>query len=193
MASFDAFFPRLLAFEGGFVDDPLDPGGATNKGITLGVFERHARPLLGLGPTLENLKQLSNREAAILYKALYWDALKGDAIALQPLAEILVDFQVNAGAHATILLQRVLNDLSEAKLAIDGRMGDATLAALERSDLCEVYRRYREGRMDYYRELALQHPLLRKFLNGWLMRVKSFPADVAPPAAPAALTGFAPR
>lgn len=53
MASFDLFFPQLLRFEGGFVDDPSDPGGATNRGITLATFERYAPTLLGLQPTLQ--------------------------------------------------------------------------------------------------------------------------------------------
>lgn len=183
MAIFDEFLPRLLAFEGGFVDDPSDPGGATNRGITLAVFRLHATHLLGLAPTLANLRNLSASQAGTLYKALYWDAVRGDQIQLQPLADILVDFQVNAGEHATLLMQRILNELDGAgNLAVDGHFGDATLAALDRSDQYEVYRRFWRGRVDYYESLAQQHPLLRKFLNGWLRRAQSFPADIAPKA-----------
>jgi len=47
MASLDLYLPQLLRFEGGYVDDPADPGGATNLGITLATFERYAQPLLG--------------------------------------------------------------------------------------------------------------------------------------------------
>jgi lysozyme family protein len=57
MADFNAFFPTLLRFEGGFVDDPADPWGATNKGITLQTFDSYARRLPGIDPTLEALKQ----------------------------------------------------------------------------------------------------------------------------------------
>ena len=78
MASFQVFLPLLLRFEGGFVDDPADPGGATNKGITLQTFQAHARQLLAVAPTLENLKNLSDAQAGTLYKALYWDRARGE-------------------------------------------------------------------------------------------------------------------
>ncbi len=59
MASFDLYLPQLLRFEGGFVDDPNDPGGATNRGITLATFQRCAQALLGQAPTLQNLRALT--------------------------------------------------------------------------------------------------------------------------------------
>src|SRR5215213_788482 len=59
MASLDLYLPQLLQFEGGFVDDPSDPGGATNRGITLATFQRYAQPLLGEQPTLDALRALT--------------------------------------------------------------------------------------------------------------------------------------
>lgn len=176
MASFDAFFPTLLKHEGGFVNDPADPGGATNKGITLATFQSSAKQYLGIDPTLENLKTLTDAQAGEIYKPLYWNKVRGDDIELQELADIVFDFQVNAGGSASKLLQRVLNELgTQPPVAVDGDVGPGTMAALNRMDQRAVYRRYKQGRIDYYQDLVAKRPALGKFLNGWLKRVNSFP------------------
>jgi lysozyme family protein len=176
MADFDTFLPILLRFEGGFVNDPDDPGGATNKGITLKTFSGCARNLLGIDPTLGNLKALTNEQAGKIYKALYWDKVRGDDITLQELANIVVDFYVNAGVHATKLLQNVMNAAgANPSVAADGVIGAGTMQALQGLHQPDVYRRYKQGRKDYYQDLAANHPSLAKFLNGWLNRVNAFP------------------
>jgi lysozyme family protein len=176
MADFQRFFPTLLQHEGGFVDDPVDPGGATNKGITFGTFKECAQRLLNITPTVAALKQLTDSQAAVIYKALYWDRIRGDDITLQPLAEIVFDFQVNAGATSAKLLQQVLNILGATPpLGVDGVIGNGTLAALQAADQRAVYMNFKQKRADYYRNLVAQRPALQKFLNGWLNRVNSFP------------------
>jgi len=176
MADFNAFFPTLLRFEGGFVDDPADPGGATNKGITLQTFDSCARRLLGIDPTFEALKDLTDAQAWTIYKTLYWDTVRGNDIALQPLANIVCDFYVNAGGNAGKLLQRILNALGATpSLVVDGCIGPGTLHALKSMDQNEIYQHYKHGRMAYYQELVANHPSLHKFLRGWLNRVNAFP------------------
>jgi len=78
MASFDAFFSDLAENEGGFVDDPADPGGATNKGVTMATFQNCAKRYLDIEPTLDNLKALTDAQAGQIYKPLYWDKVHGD-------------------------------------------------------------------------------------------------------------------
>ncbi|HEY1288494.1 MAG TPA: glycosyl hydrolase 108 family protein [Burkholderiales bacterium] len=176
VASFDAFFPTLLKHEGGFVNDPADPGGATNKGITMATFQKCARALLDIAPTLENLKAITDAQAGRIYKPLYWDRIHGDEIESQDLANIVFDFQVNAGTNAGKLLQRTLNESgARPPLAVDGDVGPATIAVLKGADQRAIYRRFRQGRIDYYRDLVDNHPALRRFLKGWLARVESFP------------------
>ncbi|SFE06730.1 glycoside hydrolase family 108 protein [Paracidovorax konjaci] len=184
MASFDLYLPQLLRFEGGFVDDPDDPGGATNLGITLATFQRCAEPLLQEPPTLQDLRALTDEQAGAIYKQEYWDRLYGDQIASQTLAEILFDFYVNAGNEAVVLLQRTLLQLGATGLATDGEMGPATLAALEAADDARVYALYRQGRITYYERLAQERPVDQKFLAGWLARADWFPPDLPPSAAP---------
>lgn len=171
MANFDQFLPILLRFEGGYVDDPTDPGGETNKGVTMATFRQCSHDLLGIDPTSENLRVLTDAQAGIIYHALYWNKMNGDSFQLQDLANIVCDFYVNAGTHATLLLQRVLNGMG-ANLVEDGRIGAASIQALNSFDQVAIYRQYKQGRINYYQSLAQKFP---QFLKGWLNRVNAFP------------------
>lgn len=174
MADFDPFLPILLKFEGEFVNDKDDPGGATNKGITLKTFGSCAQQLLGVAPTLANLKVLTDTQAGVIYKALYWDKIHGDEMTSQDLANIVCDFYVNSGAAAAKLLQRSINSLG-GQIDVDGGIGSKTIKALAALDQLAVYRKYRAGRIAYYQNLVQRKPKLKKFLKGWLNRVYAFP------------------
>jgi lysozyme family protein len=171
MANFDLFLPMLLGFEGGCVDDPEDPGGETNMGITMTTFQECSQRLLGLDPTLQNLRSLSDTQAGTIYKARYWDAVQGDSIALQDLANIVCDAYVNTGVNATKMLQRIMNGMG-ANIVEDGMIGPASVKALASLSQVDVYRQFKQGRILYYEELGQKYP---KFLQGWLNRVNSFP------------------
>lgn len=174
MADFDSFLPRLLRFEGGFVSNTADPGGATNKGITLQTWRECSLELLRLAPSLDNLRALTDAQAGVIYKRRYWDAMRGDKIAHQGVAELLVDFNVNAGSHAVVALQGVLNAIAGTSLTADGVLGDATFAALSRSDASTLLVGLREARIAYYMRLAAAQPTLKPFLKGWLNRANAF-------------------
>lgn len=171
MANFDLFLPLLLRFEGGYVDDPTDPGGETNKGVTMATFQNCAHELLGIDPTSDNLRVLADAQAGIIYRALYWDKIRGDEFELQDLANIVCDFFVNSGTHATVLLQRVINGMG-AQVVEDGVIGPATIQALAALSQEDVYRQYKQSRIAYYQSLGQRFP---QFLHGWLNRVNSFP------------------
>jgi lysozyme family protein len=174
MASFDIFLPMLLAFEGGYVDDPTDPGGETNKGITMSTFQHCSHELLGIDPTSDNLKALTDSQAGIIYKNKYWDKVQGDQITAQDLADNLCDFYVNAGTHATTLFQQAMKGLG-ANIVVDGILGAATIQALASLDQNKLYQAYRQGRIDYYQQLGLRFP---QFLKGWLRRANAFPESL---------------
>jgi lysozyme family protein len=73
-------------------------------------------------------------------------------------------------------LQRVLNELgARPPLEVDGDIGPGTMTALKVMDQKAVYRRYKQGRIEYYQDLVAKRPALGKFLKGWLIRVDSFP------------------
>ncbi|QHG86757.1 MULTISPECIES: glycoside hydrolase family 108 protein [Xanthomonas] len=174
MADFMQFFPTFLRFQGGFVDAPDDPGGATNMGISLAAFSQSAQATLGVQPSLETLQQLTVAQAATFYKTLYWDKLQGDAIQLQPLADILFYFYTEAGSAAAKLLQTLLGEMGQ-QVPIDGTFSAQTLAALQQVDQTQLYLRYKQGCVDYYTRLVAARPFLQRFLKGWLTRIASFP------------------
>ena len=121
-SGFARALPRVLAHEGGYVDDPFDPGGATNKGITFRVYDAY-RTRNGL-PT-RDVRAIAATEVAEIYRLQYWDAVKGDE--LPPgLDYLLFDGAVNSGPSQSIKwLQRALGSV-----AVDGQIGQATLAAV---------------------------------------------------------------
>src|SRR2546422_11050969 len=104
MADFNSFLPMLLKFEGGYVNDPADPGGETNKGVNMKTFQACSQRMLGLAPTSANLEALTDQQAGGIYKALSWDKTQGDAINLEDLGHIVCGFYVHAGLHAAKVL-----------------------------------------------------------------------------------------
>ncbi|MDB5507314.1 MAG: hypothetical protein JWR75_1952 [Devosia sp.] len=116
---------QLLLHEGGFVDHPQDPGGATNLGITRKTLARWRRVSPWWGLPVAEVKALRRAEAAAIYAADYWKPVHAGE--LPPGIDLAVfDFAVNSGpARAAKTLQGVLG------VTADGRIGPATLAAVK--------------------------------------------------------------
>lgn len=157
MADFDKYAPLLRQFEGGFVNDPCDPGGATNKGVTLAVF----RQFFGQDKTVADLKAITDSQWRTVMKS-YWDRVKGDKINSQPVAEMLADWHINAGTAAIRSAQRALN------LEVDGIIGPNSLSMLNQPGVFPILK---DARIQYYKTLVLRNRSLSKFLNGWINRV----------------------
>lgn len=188
--TFEKYQEKIFDHEGGFVDDPVDAGGATNKGITLTTFAAYAEEDLGIKPTLENLKSLSNEQASIIYKKRYWDKIKANEIENGSIAYMLYDFNVNAGNNAIKSLQSVLVDLSK-DVDIDGIMGKKTIDAINNTNAKELFDKFKQKRLDFYQSLvdnsvsryrevnpdATESDLLnytqKKFEQGWKNRTNS--------------------
>lgn len=137
-AAFEPAVRFVLAREGGFVQDPRDPGGATKFGITRRTLAR-AR---GGGVSVEDVRALSEGEARAIYRRLYWSPLRADALPPGPdLA--LFDFAVNSGpARAVRTLQGLLGvppsgTVDPQTLAAAGAANaPALVGALSRARLC---------------------------------------------------------
>lgn len=171
MARLEPYLPKLLKHEGGFVNHPKDPGGATNKGITLNTYEA----FYGKNKTIADLKNITDSEVLEIYKKGYWDKILGDKITDQSLAEIIFDHAVNTGtSRAVNMLQFILNDKFDKTLKADGAMGQKTIDAINSVDADLLYKHYYNGREAYYRHISTVNRNLAGFLNGWLNRLKTF-------------------
>ena len=124
MADVNKLAPFILKWEGGFVNDPADLGGATNMGVTVGTYEAYCRKKGYPKPTIERLKNLTTEEWAEILKTMYWDRWKADLITSQSVANILVDWVWASGAHGVKIPQRLLG------VAVDGIVGPKTIAAV---------------------------------------------------------------
>lgn len=161
MASrFDRVLDRVLNHEGGYVDHPSDPGGATNFGITRRkLAEWRGIPMRDL-PKSE-VRKLTRAEAKEIYKSAYWDAIRGDDLPAG-LDYAVFDFAVNSGpARAAKFLQRILG------VGVDGIIGGITLRAIEREAALSLVIRLIDDRLAYLQGLKTW----RIFGDGWSTRL----------------------
>ncbi|MDQ3144416.1 MAG: N-acetylmuramidase [Pseudomonadota bacterium] len=172
----DALIEALIEREGGYVNHPADRGGPTNFGITEAVARAH-----GYRGAMTDLPQ---EEAAAIYRRLYWLGPKFDQVAARApqVAAELFDTGVNMGpAVAATFLQRALTALNRggkdfADLVPDGRIGPATLAALDgffeargkRGGETVLLRALEALQGERYLRLAERRPANEAFLYGWL-------------------------
>lgn len=150
--------PRILKHEGGFVNHPNDPGGATNKGITIATFRRYIKP----NGTVGDLRKLTTAQAVVVYKRQYWDAVTADLLPVG-LDYAVADFAVNSGpSRAARFLQEVVG----AKQ--DGKIGPNTIEAARRMSTSDAINRLCDNRMSFLK--SLRHwPI---FGRGWTARVE---------------------
>jgi len=190
--TFDKRVNNIIDAEGGFTFDPIDPGGATNKGISWKVWVANAESILGVEPNIENLEMLTNDQAKAMYKSLYWDKIKCDDIIDGDLRYILFDFYVNAGSNAIITLKKTLNNLGY-NLTLNGSVDDNLISIINNHpNQMALYNNFKSNRIQYYDNLVnastsryiAKYPnatnqqlltnTLKKYHNGWLNRANKF-------------------
>jgi lysozyme family protein len=88
----------ILSWEGGFVNDPRDPGGATNRGITIATF----RHVFGKDKTVNDLKKITDSQWTTVFKKYFWDKYKADNIKDEWIAYLLVDWLWTSGSDDAI-------------------------------------------------------------------------------------------
>lgn len=164
MADFEKFAPLLLDSEGGFVDDPDDRGGATNRGITLETFEGWCRKHGYPRPTTDRLKAMSVETWARITKELFWDKVGGDDIINQRVANLICDWAFNSGVGIITRVQVLVG------VKADGIVGRETLRAINAEDPDRLASDLKRLRTAYYHTIA-RHRNNRKYLRGWLNRL----------------------
>lgn len=164
MADFSKYAPKLLKFEGDYVNHPDDPGGPTCKGVTLNTY----RAYCGQEKTIKDLQNMSCGTWQKIMKDMYWDKVQGDRIENQCLAEIIADWAVNSGLTGVMKLQEVLG------CRPDGIVGPITLSLINTSDAEQLFDRIWKARQQFYINIVKRNPKKKVFMNGWMNRLNSF-------------------
>lgn len=174
---------EIVDREGGFVQDPDDPGGATNHGVTLGTLRRLGLELTGDGVIgVADVRALSRAQAVEIFLEHYYTR-PGIADLPEDLQASVFDMQVNAGANAVRILQRLLREMGYG-VAVDGVIGPQTVAAARAAadpDPVALRDAYGVARRSYYFRLADARVASRKYARsraggkgGWIRRAEAF-------------------
>jgi len=151
--------PQLIAHEGGYVDHPKDPGGATKYGITLNALSAWRNRKV----TKTEVKALEQDEAEDIYRTNYWRVVHADELPAG-VDYVVFDCAVNSGPDRA---GRILQAVVGAK--VDGVIGPATMAAVARTTAAVIVAKYTDKRMAFLKAL----PTWGTFGKGWTNRVKA--------------------
>lgn len=166
--NFSTIMKWLAAYEGGFVNHPRDPGGATNRGVTQRVYDafRRRQDL----PT-RSVRHITDAEHDAIYRKQYWNPVRGDDLP-SGLDATVFDFAVNSGvSRSAKTLQRALRAKGQRQIAVDGIVGEMTLEAVEavkrRNALPELIVDINNRRFAFVRRLST----FDVFGKGWTRRI----------------------
>jgi lysozyme family protein len=177
---FDKAILITLKHEGGFVNDPVDPGGATNWGMSI-------RFLKGAGDSdgdgfddgdldhdgdidVDDIENMTVEQARKLYRIHFWDKYGYDKISDFTVAARCFDMTVNMGAKQTgKIVQRALNNLGNS-LKVDGAIGKNTFATINCTDPEMLMSEIRQEHAQFYLNLIAAKPKFAKYKKGWLRR-----------------------
>jgi lysozyme family protein len=174
---------EIVAREGGYVNDPDDPGGETNYGVTLQSLRRLGLDITGDGRVDgRDLRALTKERAQQIFVQHYFERPNIAELPASLQASVF-DMYVNSGANAVKILQRLLRQMRQ-EVVVDGVIGPQTVSASQRADaaaagfLCDAYG---IARRNYYYRLADARPKSRKFARrrdggkgGWIRRAETF-------------------
>ena len=168
MADMNKLVPIILNFEGGYVNDKADKGGATNHGITIETFRLLGADNDGDGDIdVRDLQMITEDQWKKIFR-IYWNRWKADQINNQSIANILVDWVWASGKFGITIPQRLLG------LQTDGIVGKITLEAVNSADGKVFFDSIRQARLDYVNNIIYRNPMWRKFEKGWKRRINYY-------------------
>lgn len=174
---------EIVDREGGFVNDPNDPGGATNYGVTIHTMRRLGLDLDGDGDVdVADVRALPRERAVEIFIDHYYYDPRIDRLP-EPLQPTVFDMQVNAGTNAVRILQRLLRDMG-LEIAVDGVIGPQTIAAATAaydSAGRQMVDAYGIARRNFYYAIGDRRPASRRYATrrdggkgGWIRRAEEF-------------------
>lgn len=183
MKSVEEIAQSIVRREGGFVNDPDDPGGATNFGVTIHTMRRLGMDLNRDGKIDTTDVRALTREQAVEVFVEYYFERPGIASLPGVLQASVFDMYVNAGSNAVRILQRMLVEMGY-DLSVDGQIGPQTIRIAHEAYLdapMHLADAYGIARRDYYYALADRRPASRKYARrqngekgGWITRAEEF-------------------
>ena len=188
MAKVELLLPKILRWEGGFVDDPADSGGATNKGITLATYKAYRKAHKMKMPTVADLKKITDDEVLAILKEFYWDKMRADEINNQSIANLCVNNLWGSGTGYIKTIQGVLG------VKQDGVVGPVTIAKINNwNPQSSLFDRLWSRRKKFFEDIvassiqsyerkngrkATERELMtytkKRFIKGWLNRLNDF-------------------
>lgn len=183
MPSVEEVAARIVAREGGYVNDPDDPGGATNFGVTVGTMKSLGLDLNKDGRVdATDVRILTRAQAQQIFVEHYFRRPRLAELP-EPVQASVFDMYVNAGANAVKILQRLVARMGFAATD-DGVIGPQTVAAARDAAMAapdHLADAYGIARRNYYYALADQRPASRKYARskaggkgGWITRAEEF-------------------
>ena len=181
MSTFEKAIPHILKHEGGWVNHPNDPGGATQFGISLRFLADH--PEVGDfdhdgDVDAQDIKNMTVEQAMTVYKMFWWDKFRYGSINDQTIATKVLDLSVNMGAsRAHKLLQTALNKAFGMRLTVDGILGNASFSTLnaitDGGQEQVLLTAYCDEAWGFYQRLIAGNSKFAVFANGWKKRAYS--------------------
>ena len=168
MAKLEPLAKFILSFEGGFVNDPKDRGGATNKGVTIATWKAQGYDKNGDGVIdVKDLKLISVADAINIMRKNYWNRWRADEIEDQNLANTLVDWTWASGKHGIVIPQQMLG------VTADGIVGPKTIKALNDVYASSFFERLRKRRLQFIDNIIKNNPSQKRFMAGWYRRINA--------------------
>ena len=183
MQSVEEIATEIVRREGGYVNDPDDPGGATNFGVTIHTMRRLGLDLDRDGDVdATDVRMLSRAQATDIFITHYFIRPRiGDLPA--PLHATVFDMYVNAGGIAIKILQRLLTEMGHP-CVVDGALGPQSIGAAHAATQqapAHLVDAYGIARRNYYFRIADRRPASRKYARtraggkgGWIRRAEEF-------------------
>jgi lysozyme family protein len=185
VSRFEDAIGTILKHEGGWANNPNDPGGATKYGVSLRYLKTLGHDIADIDHDgdvdVDDVKNMTVQQAMDIYHTEWWNRNHYSDLSFQPVATKVFDMAVNMGSkQAHKIVQRVFNNwpyqnapLLRHPLVVDGILGPASIDSVNRVNGAQFLDGLREACRLFYLSLVDEHPKLTEFLTGWMRRADS--------------------
>jgi lysozyme family protein len=172
MADFNSALEKVLKHEGGYVNDPNDPGGETYKGVARQMHSKWdgwvlvdiCKKQISFPANLERDGELQGK-IKDFYQINFWDKINGDNLKNQEVANSIFDFAVNAGVSTSATLAQMV-----VGTTVDGVLGNHSAEKINGFDSEHFLASFTVAKIARYISIIKKRPTSQKYLYGWIRR-----------------------